>query len=155
MIRDLLDSTNIYGYKILNTLPRSVTNVCNWSMLEVVWWEAGVRAWSSGRNGRWSTSSPGKCEFVHFPPVKSKHQTLMWNAWVFKNKRPMGHIAHLRKQFKSINTYDYIITLIRKEKKNIVNIGSLFEETWIPFTQGCFVPILFEIGSVVLEKRIF
>ena len=23
-------------------------------------------------------------------------------------KRPMGHIAHLRKQFKSINTYDYI-----------------------------------------------
>ena len=22
------------------------------------------------------------------------------------NKRPMGHIAHLRKQFKSINTYD-------------------------------------------------
>ena len=24
-----------------------------------------------------------------------------------KNKRPMGHIAHLRKQFKSINTYDY------------------------------------------------
>lgn len=37
MIRDLLDSTNIYGYKILNTLPRSVTNVCNWSMLVVVW----------------------------------------------------------------------------------------------------------------------
>ena len=28
------------------------------------------------------------------------------------NKRPMGHIAHLRKQFKSIDTYDYIITLI-------------------------------------------
>ena len=29
-----------------------------------------------------------------------------------RNKRPMGHIAHLRKQFKSINTYDYIIMLI-------------------------------------------
>ena len=28
------------------------------------------------------------------------------------NKRPMGHIAHLRKQLKSINTYGYIITLI-------------------------------------------
>ena len=32
------------------------------------------------------------------------------------NKRPMGHIAHLKKQFKSMNTfensYDYIITLI-------------------------------------------
>ena len=32
----------------------------------------------------------------------------------------MGHIAHLRNQFKSINTfkkgYDYIITLIRRGK---------------------------------------
>ena len=34
-----------------------------------------------------------------------------------ENKRPMGHIAHLRKQFKSINTYDYIITLIKRRKK--------------------------------------
>ena len=34
------------------------------------------------------------------------------------NKRPMGQIAHLRKQFKSINTYDYIITLIMREKKH-------------------------------------
>ena len=31
------------------------------------------------------------------------------------NQRPMGHIAHL--QFKSINTYDYIITMIKKRKK--------------------------------------
>ena len=35
------------------------------------------------------------------------------------NKRPMGHIAHLRKQLKSINTYDYIITLIKRRRKNI------------------------------------
>ena len=33
-----------------------------------------------------------------------------------KFKRPMDHIAHLRKQFKSINTYDYIITLIKRIK---------------------------------------
>ena len=32
--------------------------------------------------------------------------------------------------------------------------GSSFEQTWIPFTQGCFVPSLVEIGPVVLEKRI-
>ena len=32
-------------------------------------------------------------------------------------------------------------------------IGSSFEQTWIPFTQGCFVPRLVEIGPVVLEKR--
>ena len=38
-----------------------------------------------------------------------------------KNKRPMGHIVHLRNQFTSINTfqesYDYIITLIQRRKK--------------------------------------
>ena len=38
-----------------------------------------------------------------------------------KNKRPMGHIAHLRKQFKSINTNDYIITLIKRRRKNVIN----------------------------------
>ena len=36
------------------------------------------------------------------------------------NKRPMGHIAHLRNQFKLINTfvtsYDYIITSTRRGK---------------------------------------
>ena len=39
------------------------------------------------------------------------------------NKRPMGHIAHLRNQFKSMNTfaqsYDNFITLIWKGKKII------------------------------------
>ena len=34
-----------------------------------------------------------------------------------KYKSSMGHIAHLRKHFKSINTYDYIITLIERRKK--------------------------------------
>ena len=42
------------------------------------------------------------------------------------NKRSMGHIAHLRKQFKSINTYDYIINLIkRRKKKPIINFIEL------------------------------
>ena len=121
------------------------------------------------------------------------------------SKRPMGHIAHLRKQFKSINTYDYIITLIKRIKKtlltswdslvlhlnnlespspqdalcqvglklahavrfwrrrflNYVNVFSLFRN-YLPFEkggalqfffiQGCFVPSLVEIGSVVREK---
>ena len=30
--------------------------------------------------------------------------------------------------------------------------GSSFEQTWIPFTLGCFVLSLGEIGLVVLEK---
>ena len=33
--------------------------------------------------------------------------------------------------------------------------GPSFEHTWIPVTQGCSVSILVEIGSVVLEKKIF
>ena len=82
------------------------------------------------------------------------------NIWK-KNKRPMGHIAHLRKQFKSIKTYGYIITLIKRRMNNII-YGTLweffvfsFEESWIPLTKGCFVLRLVEIGSVVLEKKIF
>ena len=32
--------------------------------------------------------------------------------------------------------------------------GPSFEQTWIPFTQGCFVPSLVEISLVVLEKKL-
>ena len=32
--------------------------------------------------------------------------------------------------------------------------GPLFEQTWIPSTQGCFVRCLVEIGRVVLEKKL-
>ena len=42
------------------------------------------------------------------------------------NKRPMGHIAHLSKQFKSINTYDYIITLIKRRKRPIINLLRIY-----------------------------
>ena len=31
--------------------------------------------------------------------------------------------------------------------------GPTFEQNWFPFTQGCVVPVLAEIGSVVLEKK--
>jgi hypothetical protein len=33
--------------------------------------------------------------------------------------------------------------------------GPLFEQFWIPFTQGWFMPSLIEIGLLVLEKKIF
>ena len=52
---------------------------------------------------------------------------------------------------------DYIITLIKRVKTPLSTLwelnGSLFEKTWIPFTQGYFVPGLVEIGPVVLEKK--
>ena len=78
--------------------------------------------------------------------------------WNF-NKRPMGHIAHLRKQIKSINTYDYIRTLIKRRKKNIIKLMRIY---WFfiwrnlnPYHPRMLVPRLVEIGSVVLKKRIF
>ena len=56
----------------------------------------------------------------------------------------MGHIAHLRKQFNSINIYMIIIMLLERRKKLLFTswelYGSSFEQTWIPFTQECFVP---------------
>ena len=44
----------------------------------------------------------------------------------FLDKRPMGHIAHQRKQFKSINTYDYMITLIKRKKNHIINFMRIY-----------------------------
>ena len=37
----------------------------------------------------------------------------------------MGYIAHLRKQLKSINTYDYIITLTKRRKKPLLSLWKL------------------------------
>ena len=72
-----------------------------------------------------------------------------------------GHIPHLREQFKSIYTYDYIIMLIKRRKPPLSSFWELnsssFEQTWISSTQRCFRPNLVEIGPVVLvlEKKIF
>ena len=33
--------------------------------------------------------------------------------------------------------------------------GPSFEQTWIPYIQGFFVPSLVQIGHIVLEKKIF
>ena len=50
---------------------------------------------------------------------------------LFLNKRPMGHITHLKKnQFKSINNYDYIIQKTLLTLREF--IGSSFEETCSP-----------------------
>ena len=48
----------------------------------------------------------------------------------------MDHIAHKRKQFKSINTNDYIITLIKRIKKTLLTLKQFivfsFEELESP-----------------------
>ena len=57
--------------------------------------------------------------FLFFPSVTlAQSPNVKYMITIF-NKRPMGHIAHLRKQFKSLNKYDYIITLIQKIKKKL------------------------------------
>ena len=49
-----------------------------------------------------------------------------------------------------------IIMLIKRRKKTIIYFiklnGSSFKQTWTPFTQGCFVPSLVEIGPVVPQE---
>ena len=59
----------------------------------------------------------------YLPPEFS---TVLYNSALVLNKRPIGHIAHLRKQFKSLNKYDYIITLIQRIRKNFMRIYWFF-----------------------------
>ena len=55
--------------------------------------------------------------------------------------------------WKSINTYDYYN--FDKEKKNSLftlwELNGSLEQTWKPFTKGCTVLELVEIGPVVIE----
>ena len=50
------------------------------------------------------------------PILPTKKQTKKPTNEKMKKQEAHGHIAHLRKQFKAINTYDYIITLIKRKK---------------------------------------
>ena len=52
-----------------------------------------------------------------------------------------------------LNIFFYIILLFRYYLPLEKGRGPSFEQTWIPSTQGCFVPTLVEIGPVVLEKK--
>ena len=42
--------------------------------------------------------------FIYLKHNKTNLNFLYWNNYNVINKRLMGHIAHMRKQFKSINT---------------------------------------------------
>ena len=55
----------------------------------------------------------------------------------------------LEKIFKSCQ----FIFIISQLYPLLEGLGPSFEKTWIPFTQGYFVPSLVEIGPVVLEKK--
>ena len=71
----------------------------------------------------------------------------------------MGHIAHLRNQFKSIHTfqqrYGYIIFGAEKTIISFLRIEcSIFVKPWVLFNKWHFVPSLVKIGTVLLEKKI-
>ena len=58
------------------------------------------------------------------------------------NKRPMGHIAHLRNSLNQLTQMN-IIMLIKRRKKSLFTWlelnGSSFESTWIPLTPRMLV----------------
>ena len=53
-----------------------------------------------------------------------------------------------KKIFKFVDVFSLFRYYLPLEKG-----GSFFEQTGIPFSQWCFVPSLFEIGLMVLEKK--
>ena len=56
----------------------------------------------------------------------------------------------------SRHNYYTIMLIMKKNIYLFIRIEwSLFVRTRVPFTQGCFVPSLFEIGTLVLAKNMF
>ena len=70
----------------------------------------------------------------------------IWNSLV-----EIGSVVLEKKIFKFCQCIFAILLLSPLRKGR----GPSFEQTWIPFTQGCFVSSLVEIDPVVLEKKIF
>ena len=72
----------------------------------------------------------------------------------------MGHIAHLRKQFKSLNKYDYIIiiiiTLIQRIKKKLYdNLLVLYlNKLESPSPKNALCQVWLKLAQWVLEKKI-
>ena len=60
-----------------------------------------------------------------------------------------------RSHVKQTQLREAMIILIKREFSFLSIEKSLFVKSWIPFTQGCFVPCLVEIGSVDVEKKNF
>ena len=69
----------------------------------------------------------------------------------------MGHIAHLRKQFKSINTYDYIITMIKRRKKPLLSSwklnGSSLNKIESHSTKDAFCQVWLKLAEWFWRRR--
>ena len=66
----------------------------------------------------------------------------------YHNKRPSGFREEDFQNF--VNVFLLLSNYLKGK-----GLGSLFEQSWLPFTKGYFVPSLVDIGSMVLRKKIF
>ena len=98
-----------------------------------------------------------QCLFFISPlsPLGKGIGTLFELTWIFFNQEcvvlslvKISQVALEKNFFSQFRLCIFAILLSSPFEKGR---GPSFEETWISFTQGCFVPSLFEIGSVVLE----
>ena len=102
-----------------------------------------------------------KCAMIYPSQLILHVQQSYYPLWSTKFKQE-AHWPHSSpEKTVQINKHMIIILLLTsKWRKNLlftlweVN-GSSFEQTWIPFTKGCIVPNLVEIGPAVLEMKIF
>ena len=61
----------------------------------------------------------------------------------------LSKLCWRRRFFNFVNVFSLFRNYVPLEKGGAPS----FKQTWIPFTRGCFVPSLVEIGPVVLDKK--
>ena len=95
------------------------------------------------------------CSYLHFEKGVILH--LKKTTWIFFTQGFL--VPNL------VENGAVVLENIFKSSQCIFNISQLsplwegcgpsFDQTWIPFTQECFEPILVDFGPVVLKKKIF
>ena len=95
------------------------------------------------------------CTYTEIP-LKQGHGLWFEQSWILVTQgcfKPslveIGPAVLEKKIFKCCQCNFTILQLSPLVRGN----GPSFEQTWIPFTQGCFMPSLVKIDPVVLEKK--
>ena len=103
------------------------------------------------------------CYFIIIPPWKKRSGPSFEQTWILftqeffvlslveisLNSTEIDPVVLEKKIFK-FRQYIFTLLLLSHRGKGR---GSSFEQTWIPFTYGCFLRSLVEIGPVVLARR--
>ena len=88
----------------------------------------------------------------YLPSEKGMALHFLFTQWCFVPRLvEIGPVVLKKKIFKLCQCI-FAISLLSPLRKGR---GPSFDQTWILITQECFVPTLFEIGPVVLRKKIF